>query len=303
MTTAQTKSATRPTYTRSADCPDLQKTFHAFLDDLVEGSMSVEALTTALAGTIDDLSSIFRLQPSLEGQLIEFGIGAVARCNPDLKVLTRNLRLPVLSEALQIVEMNDADRFRALTFNADLRGYKTYTPDLVILNQKTRTAHVVDAKRSVYTYDRLRLDELQKRMKAAGLVLPDFLYKEHKRLAVSEVRVVIISADDRKTDLENGIWHLSQLDHLIEVDGAGKTIAALQQTFRTRVEANWTKAREAAALSGGQASGAQPEQFLPIDGADPDDERDPLDDEATDIGSEPGPHLIRLGFAQAPVRH
>ena len=303
MTTTQTKLATAATYTRSADCPDLQTTLHAFVDDLVEGSMSVSAFTTALSGTIDDLSSIFRMQPSLEGHLIEFAIGAVARCNPDLKVLTRNLRLPVLSEALEIVEMNDADHFRALTFNADMRGYKTYTPDLVILNQKTRTAHIIDAKRSVYTYDRVRLDELQKRMKAAGLVLPDFLYKEHKRLAVSEVRVVILTADDRRTDLDNGIWHLSQLDHLIEVDGAGKAIAALQQTFRTRVEANWTKAREAAALSRRQARGDQPEQVLPIDGGDADDRHDPLDDEAADIGNDPGPHLIKLGFAQAPVRH
>ena len=303
MTTTHTKSTTAPTYIRSADCRDLQTTLHALVDDLVEGSMSVGALTTALAGTIEDLSSIFRMQPSLEGQLIEFAIGAVAKSNPDLKVLTQNLRLPVLSEALQIVEMNDAKRFRALTFNADMRGHKTYCPDLVILNQRNQTAHIIDAKRSVYTYDRVRLDELQKRMKAAGLVLPDFLYKQHKRLAVSEVRVVILTADDRKTDTENGIWHISQLDHLIEVDGAGKAIASLQETFRSRVEANWAKAREAAALSSRQVRGAQPEQFLPIDGVDADDEHDPPEDEATDIGSKPGPHLIRLGFAQAPVRH
>lgn len=303
MTTTQTKTATAPTYTLSADCPDLHQTLHAFVDDLTEGSMSVDALRTALSGKIDDLTSIFRQQPSLEGHLIEFGIGAVAKCNPELKVLTQNLRLPVLPEALEIVEMNEADRFRALTFNADMRGHKSYCPDLVILNQRNQTAHIIDAKRSVYTYDRVRLDELQNRMKAAGLVLPDFLYKQHKRIAVNEVRVVILTADDRKTDLENGIWHISQLDHLIEVEGAGKAIASLQETFRSRVDANWKKALASVALNGQPASGAQPEQVLPVDGVDADDEHDPLDDEATDIGDDPGPHLIRLGFAQAPVRH
>ena len=303
MPTTQTNAATAPTYSCSADCPDLQTTLHGFVDDLIAGSMSVDALTTALSGKIDDLTSIFRQQRNLEGHLIEFAIGAVAKRNPELKVLTQNLRLPVLPEALQIVEMNDADSFRALTFNADMRGHKTYSPDLVVLNQRTQAAHIIDAKRSVYTYDRVRLDELQNRMKAAGLVLPDFLYKEHKRLAVSEVRVVILTADDRKTDIENGIWHISQLDHLIEVGGAGKAIAALQQAFRTRVEANWTKAREAAALSRRQARGDQPEQVLPIDGADADDEHDPLEDEAADIGCESGPHLIKLGFALAPARH
>jgi hypothetical protein len=303
MTSTQTRTTTAPSYIRSADCPELQETLHAFVNDLIDGSMSVDALATALSGTIDDLSSIFRTQPSLEGQLIEFGIGAVARCNPELKVLTQNLRLPVLPEALQLVDMNEAERIRALTFNADMRGHKTYCPDLVVLNERTRTAHIIDAKRSVYTYDRVRLDELQNRMKAAGLVLPDFLYKQHKRLAVSEVRVVILTADDRKTDTENGIWHISQLDHLIEVEGAGEATSALQETFRSRVEANWKKAREAAALSRRQVSRAQPGPVLPIDGVDVDDEHDPLENEAADIGSKSGPHLIKLGFAQAPVRH
>jgi hypothetical protein len=46
------------------------------------------------------------------------------------------------------------ENFRALTFDSDMGGRKTYTPDFVILNECTNTAHVVDAKRSVYTYDR-----------------------------------------------------------------------------------------------------------------------------------------------------
>jgi hypothetical protein len=48
---------------------------------------------------IDDLASVLRSLPALEGKLIELGIAAVASCNPDLKVLTQNLRLPVLPAA------------------------------------------------------------------------------------------------------------------------------------------------------------------------------------------------------------
>jgi hypothetical protein len=82
---------------------------------------------------------------------------------------------------------------------------------------------VVDAKRSVYTYDHARTEDLQKRMKAAGLSLPDLALQRHshRRMIAKEVRVAILTADNRKTDLTR--WNLAYLalDHLVEVAGAG----------------------------------------------------------------------------------
>jgi hypothetical protein len=250
-----------------------------------------------------DLATVLRSLPALEGRLIELSIAAVARCNSDLKVLTQNLRLPVLEEALQLVEMNDAANFRALTFNADSSGRKTYTPDLVILNQRTDTAHIVDAKRSVYTYDRVRLDELQNRMKATGLVLPDFLYKEHKRLVAKEVRVVILTADNRKTDLTGGIWHISQLDHLIQVEGAGAAIASLQAEFRSHLQANWEQACEAFAQSGKLPIAALDQFEAELDDLVSDKEHEQTFDDANAIDPCANPSMIKLGFAQVPTRH
>lgn len=303
MNKTNLKTTTAPVYAYSADSPELKLQFDAFINELAEGSMSEDALSKALSAGIDDLASVLRSLPALEGRLIELGIAAVASCNPDLKVLTQNLRLPVLPEALQVVELNDAANYRALTFDSDMGGRKTYTPDFVILNQRTSMAHVIDAKRSVYTYDRVRLDDLQNRMKAAGLVLPDFLYKEHRRLNVKEVRVVILTADIRKTDLTSGIWHLSQLDHLVEVEGAGAAIAALQAGFRSRIDEHWKQACEAFAQSCRLPIVIPDQSEALFDEAETDDEDDKSFEEASVIDASGNPQMIKLGFAQAPTRH
>jgi hypothetical protein len=199
--------------------------------------------------------------------------------------------------------MNDAKSFQALTFDSDTAGRKTYTPDFVILNERTGTAHVIDAKRSVYTYDRVRLDDLQNRMKAAGLVLPDFLYKEHKRLVAKDVRIVILTADNRKTDLHGGIWHLSQLDHLVEVEGAGAAIARLQTEFHSFIGANWKRACEAFAQSRNLPIAALDQVEAELDDVVSDKEDEQSFDDADTIDASANPSMIRLGFAQAPTRH
>ncbi|MGJ8572366.1 MAG: hypothetical protein ACSHXI_16880 [Hoeflea sp.] len=297
------KTTTGPVYSYSAHGPELKQQFDALIDELVETSLSADAFSNALSVGIDDLAAVLRSLPALEGRLIELGIAAVASCNPDLKVLTQNLRLPVSPTALQIVEMNDAKNFRALTFDSDMGGRKTYTPDFVILNLRTNTAHIVDAKRSVYTYDRVRLDDLQNRMKAAGLVLPDFLYKVHRRLNVKEVRVVILTADNRKTDLTSGIWHLSQLDHLVQVQGAGAAIASLQSEFRSHVEANWKQACEAFTQSCHLPIALPLQPEVELDDVETDGEDNQSFEDANVIDVTGNPPMIKLGFAQVPTRH
>lgn len=297
------KTTSVPVYAYSADSTGLTNQFDAFMKELVETSLSRDALAQALSGGVDDVATLLRSLPALEGRLIEFGIAAVARCNPDLKVLTQNLRLPVSPTALKLVEMNHAENFRALTFDSDTGSRKTYTPDIVILNERTGTAHIVDAKRSVYTYDRVRLDDLQSRMKAAGLVLPDFLYKEHRRLNVKEVRVVILTTDNRKTDLNGGIWHISQLDHLVEVEGAGTAITRLQADFHCHVEANWKKACFAFAQSCHLPIIPLDQSEAAFDEMEADEKGDEPFDDARVIDASGDPQIIRLGFAQVPIRH
>lgn len=140
-------------------------------------------------------------------------------------------------------------------------------------------------------------------MKAAGLVVSDFLYKVHQRLVAKEVRVVILTADNRKTDLTGGIWHLSQLDHLVEVEGAGAAIAALQANFHSHVKTNWKRACEAFAECCHVPIASPDQSEAVLNEMEADDEDDQPFEDASLIDASGHPQLIRLGFAQAPTRH
>jgi hypothetical protein len=146
--------------------------------------------------------------PALEGKLLELAIVAVAQCNPDLEVVTQP-RLPILAEAEQVIELNDPANYRALTFDSDMVGMKTYKSDFIFFDKVTKVAHVVDAKRSMYTYDHARTEDLKKRMKAVGLVLAHLALQRHshRRMIAEEVRIAILTADNRKTDLTQ--WNLA----------------------------------------------------------------------------------------------
>ena len=295
-------TATAPIYAHSADLDVLRDRFDKIIDEVIASSLSTEALAQSLSCGLDEIGTILRSIPGHEGRLMERGIALIAGCNPDLVVLTQNLRLPVTPAALQLVEKNAPQHYRSLTLDADHGGRKTYTPDLLILNRRTRVAHVVDVKRSLVSYESTRIDDLRNRMLAASLVVPDLLYKEHRRLVADEVRVVILSGDARKCNVEGGIWPLSHLDHLLEVTGAGETIELFKKRFDDRINRNWQLARQTFP----RPSSARDGPLLPAQGAvetpEPDDEDIEAsgEDAAMDASSEP--RVIKLGFAQVPVR-
>ncbi|AKI02685.1 hypothetical protein IMCC20628_04005 [Hoeflea sp. IMCC20628] len=297
------KTTTAHIYDYSADSPDLRQRFDELIDEVVSPSLSADALANALAGGVDEIAGVLRAIPGMEGRLIERGIAFVAKCNPDLAVLTQNLRLPVTPAAMQVVLMNNPLNYRTVTFDADMGGRKTYTPDLVILNRLTKVAHLVDSKRSLNSYERARIDELRNRMLAAALVVPDFLYKEHRRMVAEDVRVVILNAENQKTDLEGGIWHLSHLDHLVEVAGAGEAIGLLQKKFRSRIQANWKLACETFSSKSSHQVTTAVDVMTAAEETEPDDEADQTSCGSSGIGTGREPQMIKLGFAQVPIRH
>lgn len=303
MTKTILKTTTAPIYPNSVDCPKLEARLDNLIDELVDSSLSAELLAQSLAGGMDDIATMVRAIPGHEGRLIERGIALVAKCNPDLVVLTQNLRLPVTATALQLVGMNEPQHYRALTLDADHGGRKTYTPDLLIVNSRTKVAHVVDAKRSLISYESARIDELKNRMLAGALVVPDLLYKEHRRLVAEEVRIVILNAENRKTDIDAGIWPMSHLDHLVEVAGAGEAIGSLQQNFRSRIKANWELARQTFVRPASHRAGPSLPTIAAAEKAEPDDDDVQNDGEDAVAETYAEPRLIKLGFAQVPLRH
>lgn len=229
-------------YPHLVDLDVMRPQMDALVDEVVSSMLSAELLRKALAAGMNEIASVLRAVPICEGRLLERGIALVAKRNHDLVVLTENLRLPVTKAAAELVAMNDPSLVKSLSLDADNGGRKSYTPDLLILNRTTKVAHLVDVKRSLGSYEVSRIAELKQRMLAAALVVPDLLFKEHRRLHVEEVRVVILNAENQRTDIEGGVWPLNHLDHLVETTGAGRLMAHLRGLFQQQVEANWSAA-------------------------------------------------------------
>lgn len=278
-------------YPHFVDLDMMRPQIDALVDEVVSSMLSADLLQKALVAGMNEIASVLRAVPICEGRLLERGIALIAKRNHDLVVLTENLRLPVTKAAAELVAMNDPSLVKSLSLDADNGGRKSYRPDLLILNRTTKVAHLVDVKRSLGSYEVSRITELKQRMLAAALVVPDLLFKEHRRLHVEEVRVVILNAENQRTDIEGGVWPLNQLDHLVETAGAGRLMAHLRGLFQQQIEANWTTALCSHSLHAGNARSDH--NLQPATGFSP------LSQEA-----ENSPPMARapvsIGFAQPP---
>lgn len=287
-----------PAYQNQLDLQVIQPRFDALVEELAAAIFPSGEVARSLSAGLDEIATMIRSVPTHEGRLLERGIAILAEANPSLVVLNQNIRLPVTKAAVELVEKNDPTLYRSLTLDSDSAGRKSYTPDLIILNRRTRVAHVVDVKRSLGSYETSRIADLKSRMLAASLIVPDLLYKEHRRLVAEDVRVVILNAANQRTDIEGGVWPLSHLDHLLEVGGVGEMMKSLRQAFRARVEETWAAALRSFRLrTDGAHSSTLAEQSDPLDERG----RGAAAEELKEDGEQGSGALIRFGFARAPL--
>ncbi|MBB4004590.1 hypothetical protein [Aurantimonas endophytica] len=214
----------------------------AELDTLIERAVAAIVASTpapdAILGDYVGLASLIRSVSFHEGKLLEQAIIAIGQHNPDLVVLWQSLRLPVTPAALEAIALNRGGRLKGLSFDADAKTRASYTPDLVVVNRRYHSATILDVKRSIASYlDTHRLAELKTRMLAASLILPDWLYKEHKRLMADTVGIAIIDGASGPSDHESGIWAMAEIDDLLEIDGAAEAMAELRRRFGEKIRA------------------------------------------------------------------
>ncbi|WP_370197090.1 hypothetical protein [Aurantimonas sp.] len=210
------------------------------LDALIGKAVATVATSTpspdAILGDFIGLASLIRSVSFHEGKLLEQAIIAIGQRNPDLLVLSQSLRLPVTPAALEAIAHNRSGTLQGLSFDADARTRVTYSPDLVAVNRRYRSAVILDVKRSIASYlDTHRLAELKTRMLATSLILPDWLYKEHKRLSVDTVGIAIVDGASAPSDHANGIWAMDEIDDLLEIDGAAEAMTELRRRFGTQI--------------------------------------------------------------------
>lgn len=169
--------------------------------------------------------------------MLELGIELISKVRPDLVVLTKSLRLPLVKAALEAVANNSWANLDGVLLDCEASAKGTYTPDLIIVDLSRRLGYILDVKRSLASYgDTSRLEELKAKMMAGALVLPDWLYKNHKKLMIDTVGVAILDGASRPSDHENGVWALNELDDLLGISGAAATMAELRRRLARRVQ-------------------------------------------------------------------
>ena len=213
----------------------------ADLDVLIDRAITAitdgEPAEDEILGHYVHIASLVRAVSFREGKLLEYAFERVARANPNVLVLTQSLKLPLVKAALEAVSGNDWSSLDGIKLDCESPAKGSYTPDLIVVNRARRTAYILDLKRSLASYgDTSRLEELKTKMMAAAMVLPDWLYKNQKRLMVDAVEVAIVDGASRPSDHATGIWALSEIDDLLEIDGAASCMAELRRRFGIRVQ-------------------------------------------------------------------
>ncbi len=229
-----TKSEQR--YAYSVSFADVEADLDAMIDKAVTCIAEGDPVEDAILGHYVNIASLVRSISFREGKLLEYAVERLAKVNPNLVVLSQSLRLPLVKAAMETVVGNDWQSLDGITIDCEAPAKGSYTPDLIIVNREHHAAFILDLKRSLASYgDTSRLDELRIRMMASALVLPDWLYKNHRRVMVDTVGVAIIDGASRPSNHALGIWALDEIDDLLEVDGAAACMAELRRRFGERV--------------------------------------------------------------------
>ncbi|MBC2775132.1 hypothetical protein H6M51_19920 [Rhizobium sp. AQ_MP] len=311
---------------------DVEADLDVLIDRAITAITDGEPTEDEILGHYVHIASLVRAVSFREGKLLEYAVERVARANPNVLVLTQSLKLPLVKAALEAVSGNDWSCLDGIKLDCESPAKGSYTPDLIVVNRARHTAYILDLKRSLASYgDTSRLEELKMKMMASAMVLPDWLYKNQKRLMVDAVEVAIVDGASRPSDHAAGIWALSEIDDLLEIDGAAACMAELRRRFGARVqqllEVEARKAigvderfTEAAADTEAELIAPKPprinlngpsrtfEEDMAARSFDEDLDRDPWDDDRFDPADtidddEPRPVFFRIGYARRPGTH
>jgi len=217
--------------------PDVEADFGLLIDKAIAAIADGEPVEDEILGHYVNVASLVRAVSFREGKLLEQAVERLAKANPDLVVLMQSIKLPLVKAAIETVAGNDWRQLEGVRLDCEAPAKGSYTPDLIIVNRAKRAAFVLDLKRSLASYgDTSRLEELKLKMLASAMVLPDWLYKTQKRMMVETVGVAIVDGASRPSDHQAGVWALSEIDDLLEIDGAAACMAELRVRFGRRVQ-------------------------------------------------------------------
>lgn len=170
-----------------------------------------------------------------EGRLLELAIAEAAQSNPDLKLLPPKA-MPIVPSAQEMLKRTPGHAIRGVRFPSRVHSCETYTPDLFIVDQVRDAGLILDIKRSLASHRPQDIERLRLRMLAVASIASEWVAERQGPVLV-EVETAIVDGADEISDHENGVFRLSEIDHLLGIEGAAKSIARTRALFADKVQA------------------------------------------------------------------
>ena len=203
--------------------------------ELLEAASSGSVRADATFGDYASLFAFLRSCVMQEGRLLELAIAEAARTNPDLKLLPPRA-MPIVPSAQEMLKRTPSDAIKRIRFPSRVHSRETYTPDHFIVDQAKHTGLILDIKRSLGSYRPQEIERLRFRMLAVASIASEWIAERQGPVLV-EVETAIIDGSDEISDHENGVFRLSEIDHLLGSDGAAESIARTRGMFADKVQA------------------------------------------------------------------
>lgn len=236
MKTHLTKpAAIKHAYSCRASISDLEPEFEAMVGKAIRAIVAYEPSPDRIFGKYSEFASVARSVAFHEGKLLEWGIAAIARCNPDLVILPPDRPMPIVPAAIELLKKNEWREIQGIRLPSEVYANKTYTPDLFIANRARHSGLIIDVKRSLGSYAESKLEGLRFRMLAVAAIASSWL-SERQGPVLVEVSTAIIDGADTSSDHEKGVFKLSEIGDLLEVDEAGDAMTRLRDMFAERVK-------------------------------------------------------------------
>jgi hypothetical protein len=201
----------------------------------MKATLAADARDDVTFGEYAPLLGFFRSAVMQEGRLVELAAEQAIRQDPDLTLLPVK-PMPIVPAAQEMLKRTPADQLKGVRVPARVHATETYRPDLFIVNRLRHSGLILDIKRSLASYRPQEIDRLRFRMLAVAAIAPEWV-AEHQHTLLVEVETAIVDGADEVSDPERGVFRLSQIDMLLEIEGAAEAIGKVRQAFSRRVQA------------------------------------------------------------------
>ncbi|RLP24869.1 hypothetical protein D8676_15375 [Mesorhizobium sp. YM1C-6-2] len=247
-------------------------------------------------GEYASLFGFFRSAVMQEGRLLEMAIKLAVQRNPELRLLPAK-PMPIVPAAQEMLKRTPSDEIKGVRFPSRVHATESYKPDLFVVNRTSHSGLILDIKRSLSSYRPKEVDRLRFRMLAVAAIAPEWV-AEHRGPLLVKIETAIVDGADEMSDPERGVFRISEIDDLIETEGAAEFIRQVRETFSGRVQNEL--ARQCRMLAG------EPTESRKVPRANPsaDDPVPPPDELASVVPLQPSAmQQPRFGYARRPGLH